>query len=127
MQLTVRLWMRSGRFLQVSGLAFEWAFADDDTPTVSNVQVGGKPLSEFGNALLTVATSSFLANGGDGYSMLRVDESNGLGMPVSRAVSAAPREHRKGTERAPRCGEGAGMASRYKPRRDGTAGNGAKS
>ena len=62
----------SGRFLQVSGLAFSFDARIPPGKRVTNVTVGGAPLDR--DKLYTLATNDFLANGGDGYHVLRAGE-----------------------------------------------------
>jgi len=63
----------AGRFPQVSGLTVE---VDLDAPVgerVQSVMVGGEPIDP--DAMYTVATNDFMANGGDGYTVLGDGES----------------------------------------------------
>ncbi|HLO77039.1 MAG TPA: 5'-nucleotidase C-terminal domain-containing protein [Magnetospirillum sp.] len=59
----------SGRFPQVSGLAFAYAPKAAAGRRVSAVTVAGKPLNPAGR--YRVATTDYLADGGDGYAMLK--------------------------------------------------------
>ncbi|MDB4897178.1 MAG: 5-nucleotidase [Firmicutes bacterium] len=79
-----------GRFLQVSGVTFR---VDPTLPAgsrLSDVKVGGKPLNP--QASYTVGVNDYMANGGDGYTMLKdakvlVDANSGP--LVSTAVISA--------------------------------------
>ncbi len=62
----------SGRFPQVSGLAFAFDARRPPGERVTSVTVGGVPLED-GKAY-TLATNSFLANGGDDYRVFKVGE-----------------------------------------------------
>ena len=59
-----------GRFLQLSGLAFSWRFQGTD-PILSEVFVGVErtPLND--SATISFASNNFIANGGDGYDVLK--------------------------------------------------------
>src|SRR6185295_3032305 len=57
-----------GRFLQISGLTVEYNLSAPSGQRVVDVQVGGRPVEPLRR--YTVATDSFLADGGDGYTML---------------------------------------------------------
>lgn len=57
-----------GRFLQVSGLTFSYDPEAEPGARVREVLVGGAPLDP--EASYTLATNSFIAEGGDGYAML---------------------------------------------------------
>lgn len=57
-----------GRFLQISGLTVEYDLSAPSGQRVRDVQIGGKPLEPFRR--YSVATDSFIADGGDGYLML---------------------------------------------------------
>ncbi|OYR62537.1 5'-nucleotidase C-terminal domain-containing protein [Halorubrum ezzemoulense] len=59
-----------GRFPQVSGMEFAWDLAGDpgDRIDPADVAVGGDPLNL--EATYTLGTNNFMADGGDGYSML---------------------------------------------------------
>lgn len=59
----------AGAFLQVSGLEFTFDPSREPGHRVTNVLVGGKPLSL--NKTYTLATNDFMAAGGDGYEMLK--------------------------------------------------------
>jgi 5'-nucleotidase len=64
-----RLPVGNGRFLQVSGLTVTY---DPQAPVgsrVRDVMVGDKPLDQLRR--YTVTTDSFIADGGDGYTMLQ--------------------------------------------------------
>ena len=54
-----------GRFLQVSGLSFTYTLEKSANERIQTVHVNGQPLDL--QKIYTVATSSYLANGGDGY------------------------------------------------------------
>ncbi|MDE0202472.1 MAG: 5'-nucleotidase C-terminal domain-containing protein [Rhodospirillaceae bacterium] len=62
----------SGRFPQVSGLAFSFDARRPPGERVTSVTVAGAPLED-GNTY-TLATNSFLANGGDDYRVFRAGE-----------------------------------------------------
>ena len=64
-----------GQFMQFSGLTFSWAYCGK-TPVVRQISVGGEPLDPA--KLYSVATGSFIAMGGDSYTMF-------LGLPHSFA------------------------------------------
>lgn len=57
----------AGRFLQVSGLRFEYDARRPPGSRVVNVSLNGQPLDD--NKKYTVATNSYLAGGGDGFAM----------------------------------------------------------
>ncbi len=57
-----------GRFLQVSGIAVTYDLSEPPGRRVREVTVNGKPLDP--GRTYTIATDSFLADGGDGYTML---------------------------------------------------------
>ena len=58
-----------GRFLQVAGLKFVFNASRPVGSRVLAVTIGGKPLDEKAN--YTIATTGFLFDGGDGYSILK--------------------------------------------------------
>ncbi len=62
----------SGRFPQVSGLAFTFDARLPPAERVTSVMVGAAPLD--GDQTYTLATNSFLANGGDDYRVFRAGE-----------------------------------------------------
>ena len=62
----------SGRFPQVSGLAFTFDARRPPDERVTSVTVGGAPLED--GKTYTLATNSFLANGGDDYRVFRAGE-----------------------------------------------------
>ena len=62
----------SGRFPQVSGLAFSFDARRPPGERVTSVTVAGAPLED-GNTY-TLATNNFLANGGDDYRVFRAGE-----------------------------------------------------
>ena len=62
----------SGRFPQVSGLAFTFDARRPPGERVMSVTVAGAPLEE--GKTYTLATNSFLANGGDDYRVFRAGE-----------------------------------------------------
>ena len=67
-----------GGFLQVSGLSFK-IFKG----SALEIKINGKPLNK--KKVYTVALNSFLADGGDGYSMLRTlkkKKNTGYGLPA---------------------------------------------
>jgi 5'-nucleotidase / UDP-sugar diphosphatase len=59
----------SGRFPQVSGMRFTYDPERAPGQRVLKVEVGGKPLDPA--ATYSLATSDFIAEGGDGYAMLK--------------------------------------------------------
>lgn len=59
----------NGRFLQVSGLTVTFDLAAQPGARVREILVGGEPLEP--SRSYSVATDSFLADGGDGYTMFR--------------------------------------------------------
>lgn len=59
----------SGRFPQVSGVQFEFDGRKPAGSRVVNLKVNGQPLDE--KKTYTLACTSFVANGGDGYTMLK--------------------------------------------------------
>jgi 5'-nucleotidase len=59
----------SGRFPQVSGLHFEFDTRKSVGSRVVKIMIGGQPLDEKKNYTLT--SSSYLINGGDGYTMFK--------------------------------------------------------
>lgn len=62
--------------LQVSGLRYAWSEAAPEGERIRDVTVGGSPLRP--DAVYSVVASSFLADGGDGFSTLsRVSEREG--------------------------------------------------
>jgi len=62
----------SGRFPQVSGLAFTFDTRKPPGERVTSVSVGGAPLEE--SKTYTLATNNFLAKGGDDYRVFRAGE-----------------------------------------------------
>ncbi|MGL4308695.1 MAG: bifunctional metallophosphatase/5'-nucleotidase [Cetobacterium sp.] len=63
---------KSGRFLQVSGISYEY---DGKLPVgsrVKNIRVNGKPIVL--DQVYTVALPLYIKNGGDGFEMLKNDE-----------------------------------------------------
>ena len=62
----------SGRFPQVSGLAFSFDTRRPPGERVTSVTVGDAPLEE--GKTYTLATNNFLANGGDDYRVFRAGE-----------------------------------------------------
>ncbi len=62
----------SGRFPQVSGLAFSFDARLPPGARVTRVTLGGVPLEDAG--AYTLATNNFLARGGDGYSVFQAGE-----------------------------------------------------
>ena len=59
----------TGRFPQVSGLAFAFDGREPPGARVTRVTVGGAPLDD--GKLYTLATNDFLARGGDGYAVFQ--------------------------------------------------------
>ncbi|MGS2721683.1 bifunctional metallophosphatase/5'-nucleotidase [Paraglaciecola aestuariivivens] len=57
-----------GRFLQVSGLSFSYSLNNPIGQRTQNILVNGQPLNL--TQTYTVATSNYIANGGDGFDML---------------------------------------------------------
>ena len=62
----------SGRFPQVSGLAFSFDAREPAGARVTGVTVGGVPLED--GKSYTLATNDFLARGGDGYAVFQAGE-----------------------------------------------------
>ena len=62
----------SGRFPQVSGLAFSFDTREPAGARVTGVTVGGVPLED--GKSYTLATNDFLARGGDGYAVFQAGE-----------------------------------------------------
>ena len=62
----------SGRFPQVSGLAFSFGARRPPGERVTSITVAGAPLED--GKTYTLATNSFLANGGDDYRVFRAGE-----------------------------------------------------
>ncbi|MDE0048412.1 MAG: 5'-nucleotidase C-terminal domain-containing protein [Rhodospirillales bacterium] len=62
----------SGRFPQVSGLAFSFDGRGPPGARVTRVTIGGKPLED--TATYTLATNDFLARGGDDYRVFKAGE-----------------------------------------------------
>ena len=62
----------SGRFPQVSGLAFSFDAREPAGARVTGVTVGGVPLED--GRSYTLATNDFLVRGGDGYAVFQADE-----------------------------------------------------
>ncbi|MDR7484369.1 MAG: 5'-nucleotidase C-terminal domain-containing protein [Armatimonadota bacterium] len=84
----------SGRFPQVSGLAFTFSRGRPPGSRVVSVTVGGRPLDP--DALYTVATNDFMRRGGDGYETIKsaeviVDEAGGpvMATVVAQAIQQA--------------------------------------
>jgi 5'-nucleotidase len=59
----------SGRFPQVSGVQFDFDGRKPAGSRVVKITVNGQPLDE--KKIYTLACTSFVANGGDGYAMLK--------------------------------------------------------
>lgn len=57
----------AGAFLCVSGLEYHYDY--NKSPRVQYVSVGGKPLDE--EKLYTLTTTQYIAEGGDGYDLLK--------------------------------------------------------
>lgn len=55
----------SGRFMQISGMTLTWDGSRPPGSRVVEITVGGAPLDP--NKVYSVATNSFVGNGGDGY------------------------------------------------------------
>lgn len=75
----------SGRFPQVSGLAFEYDARKPAGSRVVSVTISGQPLDE--KKTYTLASSMFLIAGGDGYTMFK--SSKLLIAPESAAIDSA--------------------------------------
>lgn len=76
-----------GRFPQVSGMQFEFSRSAPSGSRVRSVTVGGEPLDLA--RMYRLATNEFLAQGGDGYGVLRdAGESRTLPVSVAEAVIA---------------------------------------
>lgn len=58
-----------GRFLQVSGIEVEYCPRMKAGHRVVSLKVGGQPIDE--NKVYTIATDEYVANGGDGYTVLK--------------------------------------------------------
>lgn len=58
-----------GRFLQVSGMKYSWCPDAPAGQRVGSVTIGGKPIEL--NKQYTIATSEYLARGGDGFVMFK--------------------------------------------------------
>ena len=80
----------SGRFLQVSGLTFSWGFehcplvSSQWQPVIHDVTVGGQPLTD--GATYSIAISSWLAEGGDGFAMLEGLDTQNRNVSIARAT-----------------------------------------
>jgi 5'-nucleotidase / UDP-sugar diphosphatase len=88
-----RLPQASGRFLQVSGLALVFDPAAPSGSRITSVQVNGEPLNPARR--YSVAADSFIAEGGDGYSMFlqatdRRDHQTPLRDVLLSALKAGP-------------------------------------
>lgn len=59
--------LTKGRFLQVSGLSFTYTLEKPAGERIQSVQINGEPLDP--KQRYSVATSDYLANGGDGYNV----------------------------------------------------------
>lgn len=85
-----RLPSLTGRFLQVSGLTVRYDLAAPPGRRVREVRIGGVPLDASRD--YTVATDSFLAEGGDGYTMFRAARDlRNRELPVRDLLLAAAR------------------------------------
>lgn len=62
----------SGRFPQVAGLSFEYDVRKPAGSRVVSVTINGQPLDE--KKVYTMASSTFLIEGGDGYSMFKTSK-----------------------------------------------------
>jgi 5'-nucleotidase / UDP-sugar diphosphatase len=60
---------QGGRFPQVSGITFSYAFSENNPPKIKDIFIAGKPLDH--DKQYTVGTNDFLAAGGDGYKIFR--------------------------------------------------------
>ncbi|WCE31440.1 bifunctional metallophosphatase/5'-nucleotidase [Vibrio sp. SCSIO 43137] len=58
-----------GRFLQISGMTFNWCPDAPAGQRVSSVTIGGQPIAL--DKQYTIATSEYLARGGDGFVMFK--------------------------------------------------------
>jgi len=59
----------AGRFPQVSGMSFTWNPKAKVGSRVVSVKIGGQPLNK--GRTYTMATNNYIANGGDGYDVLK--------------------------------------------------------
>ena len=59
----------AGRFPQVSGMSFTWNPKAKVGSRVVSVKIGGQPLNK--GRTYTMATNDYIANGGDGYGVLK--------------------------------------------------------
>ncbi|MBS1790450.1 MAG: bifunctional metallophosphatase/5'-nucleotidase [Acidobacteria bacterium] len=75
----------SGRFPQVAGLMFEYDARKPVGSRVQTVTIHGQPLDE--KKTYTIASSTFLVDGGDGYAMFKT--SKRLIQPESAAIDSA--------------------------------------
>ncbi len=75
----------SGRFPQVSGLQFEYDARKTTGSRVAKVIINGQPLDE--KKTYTMAASTFLIDGGDGYTMFKTSKK--LIQPESAAIDSA--------------------------------------
>ncbi|RMH37309.1 MAG: bifunctional metallophosphatase/5'-nucleotidase [Nitrospirae bacterium] len=83
----------SGRFLQVSGLTVVYDLHAPHGHRVRDVTVQGRPLND--DAVYTVVTDAFLAEGGDGYAMFaqaakRLDHQTPMRDVLLRALANGP-------------------------------------
>jgi 5'-nucleotidase len=73
----------TGRYLQLTGLTWGFERNNQGVTTLNTVQFNQKPVED--NDTLTVTTSSYLADGGDGYTMLKTAKR----LPVSELTTEA--------------------------------------
>lgn len=70
--------LAKGRFLQVSGLSFSYTINKPAGERILTIHINGQPINP--KQQYTVATSDYLANGGDGYdeflNALHIDQNN---------------------------------------------------
>ena len=64
--------LQKGRFPQVSGLSLRYSINKPAGQRITEVKINGKPLSS--EQSYTLATTDYLAKGGDGYAMLQTAE-----------------------------------------------------
>lgn len=65
--------LAKGRFPQVSGLSFTYSIKEPAGSRVKTIQVDGEPIRPTGK--YTIATTDYLANGGDGYHVFQDSKS----------------------------------------------------
>lgn len=73
-----------GRFLQVSGMSYEWDPEAAVGDRIESVAIGGEDVDE--SATYTLGTNGFMAGGGDGFDMLTDAPTVEEGAEISTAV-----------------------------------------